>query len=177
MMLYWCVWFVCPQSVCVCVHVWNKIIGGRGQNYIQPPILCPSCVIHIFNIPKQVFPISSVSVSTQPCTQALGGCHHNSMNKKQDVQARERVVYSQTDWFTALSGVLNCMATAGRRERETRWGREGGGVLGEERGRRSYKTKSHIESESIFSPCPGVVEVSTTMVRVELSCRVVAGFG
>ena len=177
MMLYWCVFRRCfqvclPVSLCACVEQNN---GGRGQNCIRPPILCPSCVIHMINISKQVFSISSVSVSTQPCTQALGGCHHNSMNKKQDVQTHERVVYSQTDWFTALSGVLNCMATAGRRE--TRWGREGGGVLGEERGRRSYKTKSHIESESIFLPCPGVVEVSTTMVRVELSCRVVAGFG
>ena len=76
-------------------------------------------------------------------------------------------MYSQTDWFTALSGVLNCMATAGRRERDK---------VGEG-GRRSYKTKSHIESESILSPCPGAVEVSTTMVRIELSRRVVAGFG
>ena len=81
-----------------------------------------------------------------------------------------------------LIGLQPCLASSTAwpqlgGERETRWGREGGGLLGEERGRRSYKTKSHIESESILSPCPGAVEVSTTMVRIELSRRMVAGFG
>lgn len=78
-----------------------------------------------------------------------------------------------------LIGLQPCLASStawpqlgGERERQG-----GGGLLGEERGRRSYKTKSHIESESILSPCPGAVEVSTTMVRIELSRRVVAGFG
>lgn len=81
-----------------------------------------------------------------------------------------------------LIGLQPCLASSTawpqlEGKSKKRLGEREGRVLGEERGRESYKTNSHIESESILSPCPGVVEVSTTVVQVELSCRVVTGFG
>ena len=176
-MLYWCVFRRCFQvclPVCACVRPNNW--GGGSKIAFSPPsyVHLVSFTWSIFLskfFPSLLFPFQhslvprlSVGViiiqwiKSRMCRPMKEPCTHKLIGL-------QPCLASSTAW-PQLGG-----------ERETRWGREGGGVLGEERGRRSYKTKSHIESESILSPCPGAVEVSTTMVRVELSRRMVAGFG
>ena len=150
MMLYWCVCSMLP-GLCVIGRE-----GGVDNIFcIWPPILCPSYVIHMINIPKQVFPVSSGSVSTCLVPRLSVGVNGNQWIKS-------RVCRPMKEPRThKLIGLQPCLASS------TAWPQlEGRARNGWERGRESYKTNSHIESESILSPCPGVVEVSTTVIQV-----------